>query len=408
MNKLVSVIVPVYNTEDYLIKCIESIRNQTYQEIEIILVDDGSTDGSFGICEQLQRKDERIIVIHKENGGVVSARKKGLEKARGEYSLMIDSDDWIEPEMIARLYEIAVNNHADIVTSGAYRESENTCAAVIDKVKEGVYSEQNEKRYFYNNLIFLSGSGQYGIRAELFDKIMKTTLLKELHSRLSEDIIIGEDAAIVYSACINAEKIVVTHDIFYHYRMRFSSAVHSSQPYFLRSTNDFYLFLKSEMEKSIYKDILLPQLDKYLMDLLFKGMNYYLGLDREVVIPYYDFDKSVINKNAKVVLYGAGRVGQSYYKQVCADNLYRLEGWVDKNYLYYQKQGLNVLPIEALEGIECDYIILALKYREQAEEIKRELIEKYGVLTDKFIWLEPVSILEKYQSKNNKSLIKKE
>ena len=105
---LVSVVVPVYNVKAYLEKCINSILNQTYENLEIIIVDDGSTDGSSDICDQFLKKDNRVFVIHKENGGVVSARQAGIDKAKGEYVIAIDSDDWIEPIMISELYTLAI------------------------------------------------------------------------------------------------------------------------------------------------------------------------------------------------------------------------------------------------------------------------------------------------------------
>lgn len=405
MDKLVSVVVPVYNTKDYLVKCIRSIINQTHRELEIIIVDDGSTDGSSELCDQLQREDERIVVIHKEQGGVVSARKSGLEKVKSEYTLMVDSDDWIERGMIAKLYEIAVSNQADIVTSGAYREYGDTCAAIVDGVREGVYSGSS-KEYIYRNLIFMDGSEQDGILGSLSNKLVRTTLMRELHEKISDEIIMGEDSAITYAACMRAKKIVITHDIFYHYTIRLGSALHKSHPYFLRSTNELYLYLKNEIENNFYRDILFPQLEKYLIFQLFRGINYFLGLNHVDVIPQYDFEKSIIHQNAKIVLYGAGKVGQSYYKQIIADKLYRLEGWIDKNYMHYQEQGMNVLPIESLKEINFDYVILALQYQDMAESIKSGLVDEYKIPADKIVWMKPISILDKYYIKDNQSEIK--
>lgn len=154
---LVSVVVPVYNVKAYLEKCINSILNQTYENLEIIIVDDGSTDGSSDICDQFLKKDNRVFVIHKENGGVVSARQAGIDKAKGEYVIAIDSDDWIEPIMISELYTLAIENDADIVSSGYYRESGDTYGIVIDGIKEGVYSDDN-KEFLYHNMFWYGNS----------------------------------------------------------------------------------------------------------------------------------------------------------------------------------------------------------------------------------------------------------
>lgn len=115
---LISIIVAIYNVEDYLAKCIESILNQTYTNIELILVVDGSHDGSLNICQAYAAKDSRITIVQKENGGQSTARNAGLEIARGEYVGFVDGDDWIEPEMYQTLYDLMVKNDADIVQCG--------------------------------------------------------------------------------------------------------------------------------------------------------------------------------------------------------------------------------------------------------------------------------------------------
>ena len=107
-NEKISVIVPVYNVKLYLHKCVDSILNQTYQNIEVLLIDDGSTDGSSDICDSYTEKDSRIKVVHKKNGGLSSARNTGLDMATGEYILFVDSDDYIDIEMIRRLYDALV------------------------------------------------------------------------------------------------------------------------------------------------------------------------------------------------------------------------------------------------------------------------------------------------------------
>ena len=111
---LISVIVPVYNTEKYLYRCVESICNQTYRNLEIILVDDGSTDGSGAICDQLSGEDDRIRVIHKENEGASAARNTGLDLAKGEYIGLVDSDDYISTDMYEKLFELLQGAKAEM------------------------------------------------------------------------------------------------------------------------------------------------------------------------------------------------------------------------------------------------------------------------------------------------------
>ena len=112
---MISIIVPVYNTEKYLDQCIQSVLVQTYTNWELLLINDGSTDLSGTICDQYATKDRRIRVFHKENGGVSSARNVGLDNARGKWIMFIDADDWVEPSMLKELRTVALDNNADYV-----------------------------------------------------------------------------------------------------------------------------------------------------------------------------------------------------------------------------------------------------------------------------------------------------
>lgn len=132
LTELISVIVPVYNTEQYLVECLESILKQTYSNIEVILVDDGSIDQSGNICDQFARNDSRIRVFHKQNEGVAIAKNFGIKQARGEYIVIVDSDDMIEERMIQVLYDQARTHQADIVIG-------NYC----------IYDENDKNYYFY-------------------------------------------------------------------------------------------------------------------------------------------------------------------------------------------------------------------------------------------------------------------
>ncbi len=122
---LVSVIVPIYEVQDYLERCIKSIIEQTYKNIEIILVDDGSKDGCPEICDRYAKKDSRITVIHKENGGVISARRVGIQAANGEFIQLVDGDDWIAKEMVAKLISCMIENKVDLVICSYFLVGKN-------------------------------------------------------------------------------------------------------------------------------------------------------------------------------------------------------------------------------------------------------------------------------------------
>ena len=134
---LISVIVPIYNVEQYVEKCIQSIVNQTYKNIQILLIDDGSTDNSGKICDEYAKKDSRIEVVHKRNEGLVRARKEGLNRANGQYIGFVDGDDYIDENMYAEMLRDILSFQADFVHAG-YQEERS-------KIIRGRFSNKNEK-----------------------------------------------------------------------------------------------------------------------------------------------------------------------------------------------------------------------------------------------------------------------
>ena len=151
-NDLISIIVPIYMIDSYVGICIESIIKQTYKNIDIILVDDGSKDRCSEICDLYAGKDNRITVIHKKNGGLVSARKAGIRVAKGKYVTYVDGDDWIETDYIESLHKEAVENGADIVCAGYTRDLFFKSFKIYNDTKQGFYSENSLKK-LYDNMI---------------------------------------------------------------------------------------------------------------------------------------------------------------------------------------------------------------------------------------------------------------
>ena len=141
MSKI-SIIIPIYNSEQYLASCLDSVINQTIRDIEIICVNDGSTDNSAKIIEEYAHKDNRVKVLHKENGGQTSSRRAGLELATSEYIGFVDSDDWIDSDMYERMLSVAEQYQTDMVSSGYYLEG-NYTTKHLDGVKYGLYDEAN-------------------------------------------------------------------------------------------------------------------------------------------------------------------------------------------------------------------------------------------------------------------------
>ena len=149
-----SVIVPVYNAERYLRKCVESVCAQSYSEWELILVDDGSTDGSGILCDELAEGDERICVVHQENRGVVAARKEGIRYAQGDYVFYVDADDWIEPDCLADADTRIRDTGADLVAySFQYISPSGNGKYKLEPVSEGLYESEEIKEKIYPRIL---------------------------------------------------------------------------------------------------------------------------------------------------------------------------------------------------------------------------------------------------------------
>ncbi len=215
---MVSILVPVYNSEKYLRQCLDSIVNQTYKDLQVVIVDDGSKDNSLSICREYADKYEFIEVYHQGNAGVASARNALLDKARGDYTIFIDSDDWIELDMIEGLLHYIAEHDFDIAICGSvseYNNSETTvdtsyCSPLIDNREEAV------KKFILHKE--LNGS--------LWNKLVKTSLFHNL--RFAKDIWYGEDALMMWQVLQRVNRIGSMPTPYYHYRMNDASISHQT------------------------------------------------------------------------------------------------------------------------------------------------------------------------------------
>lgn len=220
----VSIIVPVYNVEQYLKECLDSIKNQTFKDWECILVDDGSKDSSAAMCDEYAEEDSRFRVIHKQNGGLSSARNAALKIVRGDYIGFVDADDWIEPEMFQTLYQLIIENNADISMVG-YRveyKGRHSTKHLTDKL-EVIDREEAMRGICYDRL------PNY-----VWNKLHKRSIITcdFPDGRNFEDIY-------VYSKWLrNVDRMVISPTPLYHYRMRRGSIIHVDPA---KNRYDFFL-----------------------------------------------------------------------------------------------------------------------------------------------------------------------
>ena len=211
----VSVIIPVYNAEQYLAECLESVIHQTLKNIEIICVDDGSTDGSFMVMQDYALKDSRISLIRQENKGVSAARNKGIERAKGEYIAFLDSDDYLEHNAYKRAYKEATAKKAEILVFGGDTFPYKNWADEKLKTRRICYNQNSVDALFHE-----TGSRPFSV-----NKLYKRSLLNEIFPVFDEHLSLGEDMAFLFDVFPLAGNIVYINDILYHYRQHSSSAM---------------------------------------------------------------------------------------------------------------------------------------------------------------------------------------
>lgn len=201
----ISIIVPVYKAEPYLHRCVDSILAQTFTDWELILVDDGSPDQSGKICDEYAKKDQRVKVIHKVNGGVSSARQKGLDEARGEYTIHADPDDWAEPNMLEELYNEASKKEADMVM----------CDFICEYKSGGVICKQEIKSSHADDILKKMFAQQ--LHGSCWNKLIRRECYDKYNIRFPKNIIRWEDLYVVCSLLMHPIRVAYLPKAFYHY-----------------------------------------------------------------------------------------------------------------------------------------------------------------------------------------------
>lgn len=384
---LISVIVPIYRIDRYVGLCIESLINQTYKNLEIILVDDGSPDRCPEICDLYGKKDGRIKVIHKENGGLVSARKAGIMAATGKYVGYVDGDDWVGEGFYESLHNHIAATDADITCAGFRRDLFSSTSSFTDNLPSGLYEGE---RLDALRMKMLSNGDFYrlGVSTYVWNKLFKRELLLEAQLSVDNSISIGEDGAVTYPAIMKAKKVVLTDNTAYHYRQR----------------EDSMLKLTTSFDKDAEK---LMALHKYLtayakgVDAKYKLQqqvdDYVLGICimRSGDVEY--FGEAINGK--KVIVYSAGTFGQQLMNRLKQANTCEVAGWVDDDYWEYRRCCMDVDPVERLSKDDFDYILVATIDTKLADRIKNRIAE-YGISEKKILTIkkeeESSLLIEKY------------
>lgn len=385
-NPKISIIVPMYNSESTIGKCIESILQQTLSELEVILVNDGSTDNTLDICKKYSKRDSRIVVVSQENKGLISARKRGVEISSADLIGFVDSDDWIEKDMYENLYEIYNNYHVDVVSSGIFRDyiEEQYTNEVLDNFEQGYYENINKTVYPY--MLWNKKINDFGIYCTLVNKLFKREILKTVYDNIDERVFYGEDCLTFFSYMMRCKKVYILNKSYYHYVINHNSMCSKTDDRLL--TNTYYLYKGLEKAFLGYGELtyrLLEQLKYYI-----------LSVESHTLMKLYNLSlMSLMNarfgtldiKGKNVILYGAGGSSRVLYNHLIEDCECLVVAWVDK--YPDSKDMLCLHKIESrniIKDLEYDYIVISVISEELYISIKKELKELYDIDDKKIMW----------------------
>ncbi len=268
---LISIVIPVYNVEQYLDECMASVLNQTYTNLEVVLVDDGSKDRSPAMCDEYAMKDARVQVVHKENGGPMSACIAGVEKASGEYLAFMDSDDWIDLTMVEELVKETTGNKKEMICSNYIIEKANQSIKIKQSMKPGVYDRKAIEEELFPVLL---GKEERRIHGSRCMKLISRDLILGNLKFAELNVSMGEDLYLIFLAVLDAKRIVVVEEgYYYHYRFVESSLVHKYKPHMHEEVGRLYDNLQRVIESKVVdakqKKMFLQELRKEYIFLFF-------------------------------------------------------------------------------------------------------------------------------------------
>lgn len=371
MPKL-SVIVPIYNGEKYLGHCLNSVLRQSLTDIEVICVNDGSDDSSLDILNSYASKDERIVIISKDNGGLVSARKVGMSIATCEYVTFIDCDDWIDETMYESMVGIMDAAMVDCVIAEFYEEVAGSSFVRKSVFRSGYYDKKLLLRDVYPSMIFHQDLADWGGMASYCNKIFKRSILDPILSTANDKVDLNEDQIVVFPYLLASNSVYFMNEPFYHYRQHLASMSRSERS--VEVERDKYKQLFESLDKKLceYIDVFdaREQWRKRILwmmmqraDILYDGME-----QLDFLFPYPN-----VKRGANIILYGAGRYGERLYKFLVNNNFCSVVAWLDRNYEAIRCWGLPVKSPDIIDDLTYDAIVIAVTFPHVSKAIFDEL-----------------------------------
>lgn len=383
IGEKISIIVPIYNAELYLQKCIKSILNQTYSNIQVILIDDGSTDNSGNICDTYSKQDNRIEVYHTENNGLVAARKLGLKVSVGKYIGFVDADDYIEPTTFSELKDAIKKNNSDFVHFGFIEENFKNSVAVCN-----YYDAIFEMKDKYDQINFLCAHilEQTDVSPSIWSKLFKADFIKKCYKNVPDKQQYGEDMICLCYCILEANRIYLSKKTRYHYVVRANSLSHLDNREYVINEVKLWNCILNVLDEYECADLTRKGIFSFFKKRIFYSIEQIS--EKRVRMPRYYFTniKEIYGKS--IIIYGAGNVGQDYYAQICGFNKCKIVAWVDAQ---WYKCGINyfeIVGLEKIKNMKFDLILIAVADVQIKEEIKNTLMHE-GYLESKMYWEKP-------------------
>ena len=403
----ISVIVPVYNGADYLSRCLDSLFSQTLQDIEIILVDDGSVDNSARICADAANSDMRVKFIPCSHAGLVSTRKIGLRNAKADYVLYVDCDDWLEPEACHVLYEAATYDNADLVMGGHFREGKCVSKEQHPALSEGNYDRARIEGEILPRLFHNDFQDEWTVYPYLWGKLFRRAMLLPCQEQVSNDIGLAEDACVTFPLIVQCRSLSVAPDALYHYVQHAQSMVHNvlDEKSDLSRIKKLHRIVSASLRDYSCGGDLLQQWRCYLLTTILLPRLPGILLDEELDV--FSVGRSLRGK--KVVVYGAGTFGIAMHNYVVRKNFAEVVLWLDARAAILREEGLNVKSLGEVESWpDFDYVLVAVINRKITDCIMQELLAsgvpkgKIGRLSESFATSENVWNAFKMESVDGK------
>lgn len=378
MKKL-GVVVPAYNSEKYISKCIESILGQTYKNIELVLVDDGSTDNTASIAEEYECINSNMHIIRQENAGPIKARHAGIKALEDcEYVTFVDSDDWIDKRMYEDLMSFIEQHSPDLVISGINRyHDEDYIIASHDTIEEGYIDFKSGKSVAD---CFGYGANSTSVDASLWSKIFRREKLVKVYEKAENlNIHYGEDIAIVYPYIMLCDSMYCTYKAYYYHRIRKGIASYAKgEDYFEKLLRLYNHLLGCFREDKDHFPKLLEELDYcFIVGAEFRKTLYKTAREGE---SRYLFPFGKVKQGERIVIFGLGNVGRGYVEQIAKTDYCNIVATVDR----YSGEADFHTP-EDLKKIEFDHIIIAMADEGTKRQIVKELVATCEMPREKII-----------------------